>query len=83
MKSINNRLLFNKAILNRLHFVVENNPDLRFGQILINCNILEFNEKENPEDVLTIKDCFNEESELVWNRMCKNEFSFPNERIFN
>ena len=76
MKSTNNRLLFNRAILNKLHFIIENNLDLRFGQILVNAEIITY---ENDYDEMVVKDPFNEESELVWNRMCNNKFCFPNE----
>ena len=74
MKSVNNRLLFNRAILNRLHYVVENNPDLRFGQILTNCDIITGAHVEGNK--IVVIDPFYEESEVTWNKMCKNKFCF-------
>ena len=73
---MNSRLLYNRAIIERLSKLVEKYPYLRFGQLLINSEIIEFNKKLNEEEQITIKDCFNEESEVTWKRMCRNNFVF-------
>ena len=73
---MNSRLLYNRAIIEKLSKLVEKYPYLRFGQLLINSEIIEFNKKLNEEEQITIKDCFNEESEVTWKRMCRNNFVF-------
>ena len=73
------RQKYNKLILETLSKLVEKYPDLRFGQILIDCDIIQY-EKEvlcdgQRENLLTI-DPFNEESEITWKRMLLNKFAF-------
>jgi hypothetical protein len=73
------RQKYNKLILETLSKLVEKYPDLRFGQILVDCDIIRY-EKEvlcdgQRENLLTM-DPFNEESEITWERMLLNKFAF-------
>ena len=68
-----NRLLYNRAIINKLSELIEKYPDLRFGQILVNSDIIEL---QMVGDKLVGIDPFNEESSTMWNRMINNKFCF-------
>jgi hypothetical protein len=73
------RQKYNKLILETLSKLVKKYPDLRFGQILVDCDIIRY-EKEvlcdgQRENLLTM-DPFNEESEITWERMLLNKFAF-------
>ena len=73
------RQKYNKLILETLSKLIDKHPDLRFGQILVDCDIIRY-EKEvlcdgQREDILVV-DPFNEESELTWKRMLNNKFAF-------
>lgn len=73
------RQKYNKLILETLSKLVERYPNLRFGQILVDCGIIQY-EKEvlcdgQRENLLTM-DPFNEESEITWKRMLNNKFAF-------
>ena len=68
------RLLYNKAIIDKLSELVDKFPEQRFGQLLVNSDIIHY-ESDGQEDVLII-DPFYEESELTWERMCNNKFCF-------
>ena len=68
------RLLYNKAIINKLSELVDKFPEQRFGQLLVNSDIIHY-ESDEREDILII-DPFYEESELTWKRMCNNKFCF-------
>lgn len=67
-----NRLVYNRAIVNKLKELIKLHPYLRFGQLLVDCDIVE-----------TLGDGFAEtffiESEEIWNNMLKNTICFPNE----
>lgn len=72
-----NRQEYNKLILSKLNELVELHPYLRFGQILVDCGIIQY-EKEvlcdgQRENLLTV-DPFNEESEVTWNRVLTTGF---------
>lgn len=74
------RQKYNKLILETLSKLVDKHPDLRFGQILVNCDIIQYEKNVltdggGREDILTI-DPFNEESEIIWQRMKNNKFAF-------
>ena len=73
------RQKYNKLILETLSKLVEKHPDLRFGQILVNCDIIRYEPSVlcdgQREDILVI-DPFNDESELTWKRMLNNKFAF-------
>ena len=70
---------YNKLILETLSKLVEKYPYLRFGQILVNCDIIKYEPSVlcdgQREDILVI-DPFNEESEITWKRMLLNKFAF-------
>lgn len=74
--SHSNRLLYNRAIINKLKDLVEQYPDLRFGQLLWNAGIIELD--NNSDDNAEVLDNFNEESEVTWKKMTSNKFCFPN-----
>ena len=60
----------NRAILLELYNLVEKYPDLRFGQILVDCDIIGYDITDNGVEVI---DPFYEESELTLNRMMKSK----------
>lgn len=69
------RQKYNKLILETLSKLVDKHPDLRFGQILIDCDIIQLNYK-GVDDPISAIDPFNEESKITWNRMLNNKFAF-------
>ena len=73
------RQKYNKLILETLSKLVDKHPDLRFGQILVNCGIIKYEPAVlcdgQREDLLLI-DPFYEESELTWDRMLQSKFAF-------
>ena len=73
------RQKYNKLILETLSKLVNKHPDLRFGQILVNCDIIRYEPSVlcdgQREDILVI-DPFNEEPEITWKRMLMNKFAF-------
>ena len=72
------RQKYNKLILERLSKLVDKYPDLRFGQILVNAEIIEL---QIMGDRLMAIDPFNEEPEIMWERMKNNKFVFK--ELFN
>lgn len=78
-----NRLMFNRAIINKLSELVESYPDFRFGQLLVNCDIIQYEPSVlvdgQYEDILTI-DPFYEESEYIWERMTRNKLCFKQDK---
>ena len=67
------RLLYNQAIVNKLQELVKKHPDLRFGQILVNAEII----KVVPSDKqLLAEDPLYEEPEITWERVTNNKFAF-------
>lgn len=67
------RYKYNMLILKELLELAEKYPYLRFGQLLINFNILELaGSREN----IYIKDCFNEESEKMYRRLLKRKLDY-------
>ena len=69
----------NKKILTKLCELVEKYPELRFGQLLVDCEIIKYEPSVlcdgQREDLLTV-DPFNEESKITWKRMLNNKFAF-------
>ena len=57
---------YNKKILEVLTKYIEENPEIRFGQALINLNIL-----QNEKDKNVIFDPFSDESVDIYQRMSK------------
>lgn len=72
------RQKYNKLILETLSKLIEKHPDLRFGQILANAEIITY---KNDYDEMVVKDPFYEESEITWKRMLLNKFAFK--ELFN
>ena len=58
----------NQEILRNIEEMVNKYPDLRFGQILVNLGIIEY-ERNTYDETLITKDPFNEESVVTLNRM--------------
>ena len=69
------RQKYNRLILEKLSKLVEKYPDLRFGQILVDCDIIELVPDYNNSAMVAL-DPFNEESEITWKRMLLNKFAF-------
>ena len=73
------RQKYNRLILETLSKLVEKYSDLRFGQILVDCDIIKYEPSVlcdgQREDILVV-DPFNEESEITWKRMLLNKFAF-------
>lgn len=65
---INKRRDANQEILKNIEEMVNKYPDLRFGQILVNLGIIEY-ERNTYDETLITKDPFNEESVVTLNRM--------------
>lgn len=60
----------NVEILQMIGDAVMKYPDLRFGQILVNLGIIEY-ERNTYDETLITKDPFHEESVVTLNRMKK------------
>ena len=78
------RQKYNKLILETLSKLVEKHPDLRFGQILINSEVIQLEEvllEGERQTVLKGIDPFYEEPEFTWERMKNNKFAFK--ELFN
>ena len=58
----------NLEILNKIGLAIVKYPDLRFGQILVNLGIIEYERNTYDESLIT-KDPFNEESVVTLNRI--------------
>ena len=71
------RLLYNKAIINKLSELIDKYPEQRFGQLLVNSDIIQYESDISVDEQREVIDPFYEESELTWKRMCNNQFCFP------
>lgn len=71
------RLLYNKTIINKLSELIDKFPEQRFGQLLVNSDIIQYEPDISVDGQLEVIDPFYEESELTWKRMCNNQFCFP------
>ena len=67
------RQKYNKLILETLSKLIDKYPDLRFGQILANAEVITY---KNDYDEIVPIDPFYEESEITWKRMLLNKFVF-------
>ena len=74
------RQKYNKLILETLSKLIEKYPNLRFGQILVNSDIIQFT-KDDKGFPLAVKDPYFEEPEVMWERMKINSFAFK--ELFN
>ena len=72
------RQKYNKLILEILSKLVEKYPDLRFGQILVNADIITY---KNDYDEMVPRDPYYEEPEVTLERMKNNKFAFKG--LFN
>ncbi len=70
------RLLYNKAIINKLSELIDKFPEQRFGQLLVNSDIIQYEPDISVDGQREVIDPFYEESELTWKRMCNNKFCF-------
>lgn len=70
---IDKRQEANLEILNEIEVAVMNFPNLRFGQILVNLGIIQYQRDPASFDIIGIKDPFNEESVVTLNRIRKND----------
>ena len=71
------RLLYNKAIIDKLSELIDKFPEQRFGQLLVNSDIIQYEPDISVDGQRKVIDPFYEESELTWKRMCTNQFCFP------
>ena len=84
LELMKNRKLYNIAIIRKLQELVEKYPNLRFGQILVNSEVIQLEEvllDGQRETVLKGIDPYNEEPEFTWERMKNNKFVFK--ELFN
>ena len=72
------RQKYNKLILETLSKLINKYPDLRFGQILANAEVIIY---KNDYDETVPIDPFYEEPEVTWERMKNNKFAFK--ELFN
>lgn len=70
------RLLYNKAIIDKLSELIYKFPEQRFGQLLVNSDIIQYEPDILVDGQREVIDPFYEESELTWKRMCNNKFCF-------
>ena len=71
------RLLYNKAIIDKLSELIDKFPEQRFGQLLVNSDIIQYEPDISVDGQREVIDPFYEESELTWKRICNNQFCFP------
>lgn len=69
-------LLYNKAIIDKLSELIDKFPEQRFGQLLVNSDIIQYEPDISVDGQREVIDPFYEESELTWKRMCNNKFCF-------
>lgn len=72
-----NHYLYNKAIIDKLSELIDKFPEQRFGQLLVNSDIIQYEPDISVDGQRKVIDPFYEESELTWKRMCNNKFCFP------
>ena len=70
------RLLYNKAIIDKLSELIDKFPEQRFGQLLVNSDIIQYEPDISVDEQREVIDPFYEESELTLKRMCNNKFFF-------
>lgn len=67
-KMIDSRQKYNLKLLEVIKNEVNNNPELRFGQILVDLGIIDY-EHDYINEVSIVKDPFHEESQTTWVRV--------------
>jgi hypothetical protein len=80
-QKIAQRQAANRDILAHLYTLVELYPDLRFGQILVNLDVIQYQRDPASFDVIGIKDPFNEESVETLQRVNNTIKRYKNERF--
>jgi hypothetical protein len=78
------RQKYNLLIVEKLKELIHKYPDLRFGQILVNSEVIQLEEvllEGERQTVLKGIDPFYEEPEFTWERMKNNKFAFK--ELFN
>lgn len=68
-----NRKEYNLLIVDKLKELIDKYPNLRFGQILVDAEIITY---KNNYNEMVVEDPFNEESEITWKRILLNKFAF-------
>ena len=63
------RQKYNRLILESLSKLIEEYPDIRFGQALVITNVIELVPDSLHGNALIALDPFNEESEITWKRV--------------
>lgn len=71
-----NHYLYNNTIINKLSELVQKFPEQRFGQLLVNSDIIQYDPDILVDGQREVIDPFYEESEFTWKRMCNNKFCF-------
>lgn len=71
-EAIECREQYNKEILFELIKYLDANPEIRFGQALVNLNIIETENDPNTMDGIRYKDFYNDEPIIMYNRMKKS-----------
>ena len=72
---INKRFEYNLQIIQKLKELIIKYPDMRFGQLLVNCDIIEL-VPDSTKTAMVALDPFNDESEVIWERVKNNKFAF-------
>lgn len=75
---------YNLLIVEKLRELIYKYPDLRFGQILVNSEVIQLEEvllEGERQTILKGIDPFYEEPEFTWERMKNNKFVFK--ELFN
>lgn len=70
-ESIECREKYNTEILFELIKYLNANPKIRFGQALVNLNIIKTENDPNTMDGIRYKDFYNDEPIMIYNRMKK------------
>ena len=71
-EAIEARTKYNVEILFELIKYLEKYPEIRFGQALVNLNIIETENDPNTLDGIRYKDFYNDEPVMIYNRMKKS-----------
>ena len=66
------RLKYNRQIINKLSEIIEKHPYLRFGQILVDTNIIELIPDRPHGDSMVGIDPFYEESKITLEKILKS-----------
>lgn len=69
------RLEYNIKIIDKLKELIIKHPDLRFGQLLVNCNIITLVPSDKQ---LLAEDPFNEEPKITWEKVKNSNIVFSN-----